>query len=132
MRPEISTIQLPAGNMGSYYRSKLTANGNGNIQFSADEKKLPPGLRLYPDGTIKVFDNNGKYLMFDKITDLFANAEPRLRAYVILPGDVFKGEVIDIRRGIYTGDAFNLSDQLYETYFRLTSSKPKSKKLKKK
>jgi hypothetical protein len=45
--------------------------------------------------------------MFDRVTDLFANAEPRLRAYVILPGDVFKGEVIEIRRGIFTGDATN-------------------------
>jgi hypothetical protein len=44
-------------------------------------------------------------LLFDKVTDLFANAEPRLRAYVILPGDIFKGEAIEIRRGIYTGDA---------------------------
>jgi hypothetical protein len=37
--------------------------------------------------------------------DLFANAEPRLRATVILPGDAFKGQNIEIRRGIYTGPA---------------------------
>ena len=65
------------------------------------------GIAKNADGTIKVFDANGKYLMFDNVTDIFANAEPRLRAYVILPGDVFKGEAIDIRRGIYTGDATN-------------------------
>jgi hypothetical protein len=65
------------------------------------------GFAKNADGTIKVFDDNGKYLMFNKITDIFANAEPRLRAYVIFPGDVFKGEAIDIRRGIYTGDATN-------------------------
>ena len=63
------------------------------------------GFAKNADGTIKVFDANGKYLLFDNVTDIFANAEPRLRAYVILPGDVFKGEAIDIRRGIYTGDA---------------------------
>lgn len=33
--------------------------------------------------------------------DLFAKAEPRLRATVIFPGDVFKGEVIDVQNGIY-------------------------------
>lgn len=33
--------------------------------------------------------------------DLFAKAEPRLRATVIFPGDVFKNEVIDVRNGIY-------------------------------
>jgi hypothetical protein len=63
------------------------------------------GFAKNADGTIKVFDNNGKYILFDNVTDIFANAEPRLRAYVIFPGDVFKGEVIEIRRGIYTGDA---------------------------
>src|SRR5690606_2223897 len=30
-------------------------------------------------------------------------AEPRLRASVMLPGDEFKGKVIDVRRGIYVG-----------------------------
>jgi starch-binding outer membrane protein, SusD/RagB family len=70
-----------------------------------DYVELFDGFMKNPDGTIKVFDNNGKYLMFDKVTDLFANAEPRLKAYVILPGEVFKGEVIEIRRGIYTGNA---------------------------
>jgi len=35
---------------------------------------------------------------------LFEHAEPRLLATVIVPGSMFKGEIIDIRRGIYTGD----------------------------
>ena len=48
-----------------------------------------------------------QYLLFDNVTDIFANAEPRLRANVILPGDVFKGESIEIRRGIFTGSAAN-------------------------
>jgi len=37
----------------------------------------------------------------------FQNAEPRLLASVIVPGGIFKGEVIDIRRGIYTGSVAN-------------------------
>lgn len=61
------------------------------------------GIPKNPDGTIQVLDANGKYLLFDKTMDLFLNAEPRLRATVILPGDIFKGESIEIRRGIYTG-----------------------------
>ncbi|ANH81793.1 hypothetical protein A8C56_13100 [Niabella ginsenosidivorans] len=68
-----------------------------------DFVELFDGIAKNPDGTIKVLDANGKYILFDKITDIFANAEPRLRANVILPGDIFKGEVIDIRRGIFTG-----------------------------
>jgi hypothetical protein len=36
--------------------------------------------------------------------DFFKNAEPRLRAYVIFPGDIFKGKEIEIRGGAYTGN----------------------------
>ncbi|MGV8090820.1 MAG: RagB/SusD family nutrient uptake outer membrane protein [Mangrovibacterium sp.] len=77
-----------------------------------DFVELFDGFAKNPDGTIKVFDDNGKYLLFDNVTDIFVNAEPRLRAYVILPGDVFKGEAIEIRRGIFTGDASNGIDPL--------------------
>ena len=77
-----------------------------------DFVELFDGIDKNPNGTIKVFDSNGKYLLFDNPTDIFKDAEPRLRAYVIFPGDVFKNTVIDIRRGIYTGDVTNGIDPL--------------------
>jgi len=92
----------------SYNIPRQLMGGNGYSAGNCptlDFVELFDGFNKNPDGTIKVLDNSGKYLMFDKVTDLFANAEPRLRAYVILPGDVFKGEAIEIRRGVYTGDA---------------------------
>jgi hypothetical protein len=61
------------------------------------------GLPKNPDGTLKTLDASGHYALFDNTMDLFRNAEPRLRATVILPGDMFKGQSIEIRRGIYTG-----------------------------
>jgi len=94
----------------SYNIPRQLMGGNGYSAGNCptlDFVELFDGFAKNADGTIKVFDNNGKYLVFDKVTDIFANAEPRLRAYVILPGDVFKGEVIEIRRGIFTGDASN-------------------------
>lgn len=63
------------------------------------------GIPKNTDGTIKNLDETGHYLLFNNTMDLFANAEPRLRATVILPGDQFKGQSIEIRRGIYTGSA---------------------------
>ncbi|MBK5722737.1 RagB/SusD family nutrient uptake outer membrane protein, partial [Dysgonomonas sp. Marseille-P4677] len=39
---------------------------------------------------------------FEKTMDLFKNVEPRLRASVILPGDIFKNESIEIQKGLYT------------------------------
>lgn len=61
------------------------------------------GIPKNPDGTIQTLDASGHYILFSHTMDLFANAEPRLRATVILPGDEFKGQNIEIRRGIYTG-----------------------------
>ena len=61
------------------------------------------GLPKNADGTLQTLDVNGHYVLYNATMDLFANAEPRLRATVILPGDVFKGQNIEIRRGIYTG-----------------------------
>ncbi|WP_300599261.1 RagB/SusD family nutrient uptake outer membrane protein [Niabella sp.] len=72
-----------------------------------DFVELFDGIPKNADGTIKVLDANGKYLLYDKVTDLFANAEPRLRANVILPGEIFKSEAIEIRRGIFTGSVTN-------------------------
>lgn len=46
--------------------------------------------------------------------DLFSKAEPRLRGTVIFPGDEFKKEEIDIRKGIYSnypsGDLYTSGD----------------------
>lgn len=72
-----------------------------------DFLELYEGFDRYPDGTIKVTtgssNTDGDYLMFDSPMDFFEDAEPRLRAYVIFPGDRFKGEEIEIRAGVYTG-----------------------------
>ncbi|WP_165043256.1 RagB/SusD family nutrient uptake outer membrane protein [Dysgonomonas sp. ZJ709] len=62
------------------------------------------GLPKKADGKIDVYDTNGKYKMYDKQMDFFANAEPRLRATVIFPGDVFKDQTVEIWRGIYIGE----------------------------
>lgn len=77
---------------------------------SLDFIELFDGFDRYDDGyTIRVTDGNsnatGNYLLYDSPMDFFANAEPRLRAYVIFPGDVFKKREIEIRAGVYTGSA---------------------------
>ena len=59
------------------------------------------GMPRTDDGQFKCFDDNGYYILYDKPFDAFANAEPRLRATVLVPGETFKGEVFDLRRGIY-------------------------------
>lgn len=72
-----------------------------------DFVELFEGFDRYPDGSIKVTTGNsnteGTYLMYDSPSEFFEDAEPRLRAYVIFPGDQFKSREIEIRAGIYTG-----------------------------
>ena len=75
---------------------------------SLDFVELFDGFDRYADGTIRITDGadntSGHYLMFDSTMDFFKNAEPRLRAYVILPGDEFRNQEIEIRAGVYTGN----------------------------
>ena len=77
-----------------------------------DFVELFDGIEKDENGYIRVFDENGKYLLFDHPMDMFRNAEPRLRAYVIFPMDMLKGEEVEIRRGVFTGDVTNGIDPL--------------------
>lgn len=84
-------------------RQLMGANGySSEVNPTLNFVELFDGLPKNADGTIKT-QTGGKYDLYTNTMDLFANAEPRLRATVILPGDVFKSQSIEIRRGIYTG-----------------------------
>lgn len=81
----------------------MGANGySSEVNPTLNYVELFDGIPKNADGTIKT-QTAGKYDLYTNTMDLFANAEPRLRATVILPGDVFKNQSIEIRRGIYTG-----------------------------
>lgn len=84
-------------------RQAMGANGYATlVNPTLDFVEMFDGLPKDTKGHLQNFDANGHYKMYDKTIDLFANAEPRLRATVILPGDEFKEEAISIYRGLYT------------------------------
>ncbi|MFA5418441.1 MAG: RagB/SusD family nutrient uptake outer membrane protein [Bacteroidales bacterium] len=87
------------------FRAPLSSGTCPTLDFL----ELYDGFDRYPDGTVKVTtgssNTEGDYLLYDSPMDFFKNAEPRLRAYVIFPGDMFKGKEIEIQAGIYTGTA---------------------------
>lgn len=56
--------------------------------------------------------------------DLFAKAEPRLRATVIFPGDVFKGEVIDVQNGIYPSFSSTTAPLISSDFKAIYKDKP--------
>lgn len=92
-----------------------------------DFVELFDGFDRYADGTIRVTDGvdntSGNYLLFKNTMDFFKNAEPRLRAYVIFPGDQFKGQEIEIRGGVYTGSL--PVKPLFDDYTYATATSPK-------
>ena len=51
---------------------------------------------------LKTTDEKGSPIRYDNPYDIFKDVEPRLKASVILPNDTYKGEVIEIRKGIWT------------------------------
>jgi hypothetical protein len=99
-----STHAYDAYNSPFIFKSPLASGTCPSLDFV----ELFDGFPRYPDGTIKVTTGNtnteGTYVLYDTPMDFFKNAEPRLRAYVIFPGDVFKNREIEIRAGIYTGN----------------------------
>lgn len=91
----------------AYNVPRQLMGGNGysaEVNPTLNFVELFDGIPKNPDGTIKTLDDAGKYVLYNNTLDLFANAEPRLRATVIVPGDMFKNESIEIWRGIYTGN----------------------------
>jgi starch-binding outer membrane protein, SusD/RagB family len=82
-----------------------TGGNDSEVNPSMDFIDMFDGIAKDDNGHFKNIDENGHYYLFDSPRDAFANAEPRLRATVILPMDTYRGQVIEIRRGIWTGDA---------------------------
>lgn len=84
-------------------RQLMGANGySSEVNPTLNFVEMFDGLPKNADGTIKT-TTAGKYDLYTNTVDLFANAEPRLRATVVFPGDLMKGVSIEMRRGIYKG-----------------------------
>ena len=82
-----------------------TGGNDSEINPTVDFIEMFDGVPKDPNGAFDNIDDNGHYYLFDSPVDAFANVEPRLRATVIFPMDTYRGQVIEIRRGIWTGDA---------------------------
>ncbi|HYF69192.1 MAG TPA: RagB/SusD family nutrient uptake outer membrane protein [Ohtaekwangia sp.] len=86
--------------------NQTKSGGNDSeINPTMDFVEMFDGIAKDEEGHFDNIDDNGHYYLFDSPLDAFANAEPRLRGTVIFPMDTYRGKVIEIRRGIWTGDA---------------------------
>jgi hypothetical protein len=82
-----------------------TGGNDSEVNPSMDFVEMFDGIAKDAEGHFDNIDDANHYYLFDAPRDAFANAEPRLRATIILPMDTYRGQAIDIRRGVYTGDA---------------------------
>jgi hypothetical protein len=88
--------------------AQTKSGGNDSeVNPSMDFIEMFDGIAKDKNGRFKNIDDNGKYVLFNSPLSAFANAEPRLRATVILPMDTYRNQVIEIRRGIWIGSATN-------------------------
>lgn len=86
--------------------NQTKSGGNDSeVNPTIDFIEMFDGIAKDQNGRFKNIDDNGKYVLFNSPLNAFANAEPRLRATVIFPMDTYRNQVIEIRRGIWTGDA---------------------------
>ncbi len=84
-----------------YSPARMASTYGGRFGVTLDWVELFDGLPIDPaTGWMKTTDASNYYVVYDSPYALFANAEPRLKGSIILPGDVFKGIQLDVRRGV--------------------------------
>ncbi len=68
------------------------------------------------DGDLKIADNNGEPIEYKDPTSIFENKDPRFFATVIYPFSKWRGNTIEIRRGIIDGDETLISGVSNDLY----------------
>jgi hypothetical protein len=86
-----------------YAPPRMTTTYGNRYNPTLDWVELFDGLPLDPNtGHFSAFDENGYYIVYDNCQQLWDGAEPRLRANLLLPGQIVKGGFkVDLRGGIF-------------------------------
>ncbi len=82
-----------------YAPPHMTTTYGDRFNPTLDYVELFDGLPKNERGEIKTTHDDGTYVVYDYVEQLFENCEPRLRGTVLLPGQPIKGLRTDIRRG---------------------------------
>lgn len=73
----------------------------GRYLVPLDWVELFDGLNIDENtGYLKTTDADGNYIVYDSEHGVFDNAEPRLKASIMIPGDSYKGFTLDLRAGL--------------------------------
>lgn len=84
-----------------YSPPRMASTYGDRFNPTVDWMELFDGLPIDPaTGKLKTTDDADNYIVYEGPDGLFANAEPRLRGSILLPGHTYKTVELDIRRGI--------------------------------
>jgi hypothetical protein len=80
---------------------RMATEGGDRFNPTLDWVELFDGLPLDENGHFSAFDEDGNYLIYDNCQQLWEGVEPRLKANLLIPGDLYKGGMkLDLRAGI--------------------------------
>ena len=80
---------------------RMVTEGGDRYNPTLDWVELFDGLPLDEKGNFYAFDKDGNYIVYDNCQQLWENAEPRLRANILIPGNLYKGGMkLDLRAGV--------------------------------
>jgi hypothetical protein len=84
-----------------YSTPRMTSTYGDRYNVTLDWVELFDGLPISPaTGRIATVDASNNYIVYDSPQALYANAEPRLKASILIPGNTYKTIELDIRKGI--------------------------------
>jgi len=84
-----------------YSPPRMTSTYGDRYNVTLDWVELFDGLPIDKNtGRIKTVNDLGNYIVYNSPTALFDNAEPRLKASLLLSGNTYKTVKVDIRSGI--------------------------------
>lgn len=80
---------------------RMATEGGDRFNPTLDWVELFDGLPLNADGHFSAFDADGNYIVYDNCQQIWESAEPRLKANLLIPGNLYKGgQKLDLRAGI--------------------------------
>jgi len=84
-----------------YSTPRMTSTYGDRYNITLDWVELFDGLPISPStGRIATVDASNNYIVYNGPQALYENAEPRLKASILLPGNTYKTIELDIRKGI--------------------------------
>lgn len=85
--------------------SRFASTYGGRYMIPLDWVELFDGMPKDPEtGHLMTTNEDGEYIVYDDCRQIYKNWEPRLKAQLLLPGQVYKGIELDIRAGIISED----------------------------